>query len=135
MRVCYFVICACVICSAVSLDFKVVDLTHEHSSTTIYWPGQPAYNFTILASFNTTGWRIIIFFLLLILLLLVVVLLGQTPKMNYKVLETLIIPQLHILITMSSCTFLALRTKRLFLAQLTKSVLWAYVITWCPSPS
>ena len=55
MCVCYFVICACIICSAVSLDFKVVDLTHEHSPTTLYWPGNPDYNFTILARGNTTG--------------------------------------------------------------------------------
>lgn len=38
-----------------SLDFKVVDLTHDHSNTTIYWPGNPEYNFTILARGNTTG--------------------------------------------------------------------------------
>lgn len=29
--------------------FKVVDLTHELSDTTIYWPGNPQYNFSILA--------------------------------------------------------------------------------------
>ncbi|XP_052082376.1 isatin hydrolase-like [Mytilus californianus] len=43
------------ICGGLSLDFKVVDLTHDHSNTTIYWPGNPEYNFTILARGNTTG--------------------------------------------------------------------------------
>ncbi|XP_053374689.1 isatin hydrolase-like [Mercenaria mercenaria] len=31
-----------------ALDFKVVDLTHEQNPSTIYWPGNPNYNFTIL---------------------------------------------------------------------------------------
>ncbi|CAG2253657.1 unnamed protein product [Mytilus edulis] len=43
------------ICGGIPLDFKVVDLTHDHSNTTIYWPGNPEYNFTILARGNTTG--------------------------------------------------------------------------------
>lgn len=37
-----------------SLDFTVVDLTHELNSSTIYWPGMPTFNFTILKRENLT---------------------------------------------------------------------------------
>ncbi|XP_076086797.1 isatin hydrolase-like isoform X2 [Mytilus galloprovincialis] len=43
------------ICGGIPLDFKVVDLTHDHSNTTINWPGNPEYNFTILARGKTAG--------------------------------------------------------------------------------
>ena len=32
-----------------SQGLRIVDLTHEHSSSTIFWPGNPRYNFTILS--------------------------------------------------------------------------------------
>ncbi|XP_060562944.1 isatin hydrolase-like [Ruditapes philippinarum] len=32
-----------------AVDFKVVDLTHVQDLSTIYWPGNPKYNFTVLA--------------------------------------------------------------------------------------
>jgi len=28
---------------------EVIDMTHAQSSNTIYWPGNPDYNFTILS--------------------------------------------------------------------------------------
>ncbi|XP_048753993.2 isatin hydrolase-like [Ostrea edulis] len=37
------------------VGMQVVDLTHEHSYTTIYWPGNPAYNFTVLHRNNTAS--------------------------------------------------------------------------------
>ena len=30
-------------------NMRIVDLTHEMNSDTLYWPGNPAYNFTELA--------------------------------------------------------------------------------------
>ena len=30
-------------------NMRIVDLTHEMNSDTLYWPGNPAYNFTQLA--------------------------------------------------------------------------------------
>ncbi|XP_067665844.1 isatin hydrolase-like isoform X2 [Haliotis asinina] len=39
-----------------SCTMKVVDLTWEHSSSTIYWPGNPAFNFTILQRANLTNY-------------------------------------------------------------------------------
>ncbi|XP_063408659.1 isatin hydrolase-like [Mytilus trossulus] len=44
-----FSVCIC----GGSLDFKVVDLTHNHSNTSIKWPGNPEYNFTILSRGKT----------------------------------------------------------------------------------
>lgn len=32
----------------ISVNFRVTDLTHEHGPGTIFWPGNPQYNFTIL---------------------------------------------------------------------------------------
>lgn len=34
--------------SAVSAEIRLVDLTHMHGPSTIYWPGNPKYNFTIM---------------------------------------------------------------------------------------
>jgi hypothetical protein len=29
-------------------EMRIVDLTHAQNSATIYWPGLPSYNFTII---------------------------------------------------------------------------------------
>ncbi|XP_062610672.1 isatin hydrolase-like [Saccostrea cucullata] len=36
-------------------SLRIVDLTHEQNHATIYWPGNPAYNFTILYRNGTNG--------------------------------------------------------------------------------
>ncbi|XP_078337529.1 kynurenine formamidase-like isoform X2 [Crassostrea virginica] len=39
-----------------SQGMRIVDLTHEHSPSTIYWPGNPRYNFTILFRNSTDSY-------------------------------------------------------------------------------
>lgn len=38
-----------------NINLKTVDLTHAQSAETIYWPGNPTYNFTILSRGRTDG--------------------------------------------------------------------------------
>lgn len=40
-------------CAKSHLGMRIVDLTHAHNSRTIYWPGNPEFNFTILSRGQT----------------------------------------------------------------------------------
>ena len=42
-------IVAAFICVEGHKPLRVIDLTHVHNTDTLYWPGYPEYNFTILS--------------------------------------------------------------------------------------
>ncbi|XP_061188488.1 isatin hydrolase-like [Saccostrea echinata] len=44
-------LCFLTVCSSL----RIVDLTHEQNHATIYWPGNPSYNFTIIYRNSTNG--------------------------------------------------------------------------------
>ncbi|XP_071097012.1 isatin hydrolase-like [Haliotis cracherodii] len=49
-------VCLSVLIPVISGEMKVVDLTWAHSASTIYWPGNPAFNFSIMSREKLTNY-------------------------------------------------------------------------------